>query len=72
MIEWLDKQGTCEGIKAERIRQELSYAELSRRSGVGASTISRIEKESCNPKTETLTALLRGLGSSEDVFGIEL
>lgn len=72
MVNWLDIEALCDSIEQERVRQGLSFAELSRRSGVTASTISNLRNDNAIPKTTTLLKLVRALKMSETVFGVDL
>jgi transcriptional regulator with XRE-family HTH domain len=49
-------------IKAKRIRQKITMAELSFKSGVSQKHISNIENEKVVPTLETLKKLARSLG----------
>ena len=51
-----------EMLVAARIEKKMTQQELSQKSGVRQSTISRIEKGVCVPTLNTLNELAKGLG----------
>lgn len=55
-------------LRAERERQGMSQAALSRASGLHRTTISKIERGQEEPRWDTLMALRKGLGSLVEVF----
>lgn len=57
-----------EKMLLERARQGLTIDELSKRSGVGRSTISRIEKGETEARIDTLAKIAKGLGKPIEYF----
>lgn len=59
------------GLKALREKRVITQEELSRASGVGVATISRLETGRVKPSIKTMRALARGLGiGPEELRGL--
>lgn len=56
------KNDIAKFIESERKKQEISIAELHRRSGVPYSTLSQIEKGRCIPQIVTYEKIMDALG----------
>lgn len=57
-------------LRAVREQQGMSRTDLSKRSGLHRTHISRIERGRCVPRFGTLMKLRQGLGSLAEVFAI--
>ena len=57
-----------ERLLLERARQGLTLEELSNRSGVGRSTISRIERGEVEARVYTIGKIAKGLGKKVEDF----
>jgi len=63
MQQGVELQQTVALLKAERLRQGLSLAEVNQRSGIEKSTLSRVEnQEDANPTIGTLTRYASAIG----------
>lgn len=63
MQQGVELQQTVALLKAERLRQGLSLADINQRSGLEKSTLSRLEnQEDANPTITTLTRYARAIG----------
>ncbi|WP_252237453.1 helix-turn-helix transcriptional regulator [Clostridium sp. ZBS17] len=60
-----------EKLLLERAIQELTLEELSKRSGVGRSTISRIERGESKGRINTIAKIVKGLGKTIEDFRIK-
>ena len=64
-VEYENQSSARECIRAlasSRIEQNMTQAELSKRTGIRQSNISRIENGSCSPSVATLQQLATGMG----------
>ncbi|WIF95020.1 helix-turn-helix domain-containing protein [Caminicella sporogenes] len=57
-----------EKIALERAIQGLTVRELSKKSGVGASTISKLELRKSKPRLTTVAKIAKGLGKNVEDF----
>lgn len=58
-------------IKAERMAQSMTIAELAKAAHVGESTLRTIESGKGNPRLNTVIAIARALGKCRATFGID-